>query len=389
MTRKAPREPAAFIIAAEERGPKKRPARPGGGSRGKAGAKKAKDASAPRAPAAEATVRIVEEEDAFAPPALSGRTEARAPRAAAGLLRGFRWGRALLSAAAGLAMLWVGTATADLIRNLFARSAALGWTAGGLAALAAAAALILLGRELAGLLRLRRVTRWRREADAACAAGDERAMENLLSRLRALYAGREDMRWALARLREHDDAVMSAEERLTLAERELLGPLDERARRLIAAASRQVAVMTALMPVAALDVAFVALQNLRMLRRLAALYGGRPGALGGLRLGRMVVTHLALTGSLAITDNVVQHVLGRGLAGRLSARFGEGAVNGILTARIGIAALALVRPLPYRAVAAPGLTDFAKGLFSKDGERQKAGEPSGRAPAIPPDAPPP
>ena len=193
-------------------------------------------------------------------------------------------------------------------------------------------------------------------------------MNKLLSRLRALYAGREDMRWAMERLETHEEALMKPAERLDLAERELLAPLDERAKIIIAATSRQVAVMTAVIPMATLDIAAVALQNLKMLRRLATLYGGRPGALGGLKLGRMVLTHLALTGSLALTDNVVQHVLGKGLAGRLSARFGEGAVNGILTARIGIAATTLVRPLPHRAAPAPKLADFARTLFSKDRE---------------------
>ena len=36
--------------------------------------------------------------------------------------------------------------------------------------------------------------------------------------------------------------------------------------------------------------------------------------------------------------NLIQHLVGKGLLGRLSARFGEGAVNGILTSRIGLAA---------------------------------------------------
>ena len=59
-----------------------------------------------------------------------------------------------------------------------------------------------------------------------------------------------------------------------------------------------------------------------------------------LKLARMVASHLAVTGGLALSDNLIQHVVGKGLLGRLSARFGEGAVNGILTSRIGLAAAA-------------------------------------------------
>jgi putative membrane protein len=44
----------------------------------------------------------------------------------------------------------------------------------------------------------------------------------------------------------------------------------------------------------------------------------------------------------------MQHVVGRGLVGRLSARFREGAVNGILTSRIGLATVEVCRPVPQK-----------------------------------------
>ena len=68
---------------------------------------------------------------------------------------------------------------------------------------------------------------------------------------------------------------------------------------------------------------------LRMVRQLAVLYGGRPGALGMLRLFRQVVSHLAVTGGVGVADGVVQQVVGHGLAARLSARLGEGMINGL------------------------------------------------------------
>ena len=349
----APRKPAAFVISGEKSPQKTKDA-----------ARPEKPAKAKRKPAAIAKVKVVDETPSL--PATVDESEARAARAAAGVSRAFRWGRVLVSAAFGLFTLWAGAAITGMIEDLFARSPLLGWTALGLTARAGLAALVIIGRELAGLLRLRRIERLHDEADMALHAKDEKAMNRLLARLRNLYAGREDMHWRIERLDAQKEAVMTPAERLDLAERELLAPLDEEAARIIAASSRQVAVMTAVLPAAALDIAFVAARNLKMLRRLAALYGGRPGLLGGLKLGRQVMTHLAFTGGLALTDNLVQHVLGKGLAGRLSARFGEGAVNGILTARIGLSALDLVRPLPHRATPAPKLADFARNLFSRD-----------------------
>ena len=154
------------------------------------------------------------------------------------------------------------------------------------------------------------------------------------------------MAWSLQSLDQHRGEVMDPRDRLRLAARHLMAPLDARAERLVARAARRVTLITAVTPLAALDILFVAAQNLRMIRELAALYGGRPSGLATLRLARQVVGHLAVAGGLALSDSLLQHMLGKGLAGRLSARFGEGAVNGILTARIGLAARDVCRPLP-------------------------------------------
>jgi putative membrane protein len=102
----------------------------------------------------------------------------------------------------------------------------------------------------------------------------------------------------------------------------------------------------------------VAVQNMKMLGEVAALYGGRPGLVGTMRLARMVIAHLAAAGALAMSDQLVQQVVGQGILGRLSARFGEGAVNGILTARIGLATIDVCRPLPFTAASRPGLAQF-------------------------------
>ncbi|TIW44064.1 MAG: DUF697 domain-containing protein, partial [Mesorhizobium sp.] len=57
---------------------------------------------------------------------------------------------------------------------------------------------------------------------------------------------------------------------------------------------------------------------------------------------------------------------------------GEGVVNGMMTARIGIAAMETARPLPFIAVRRPGLSDFLSALTSfaarKDGETSASGK---------------
>src|SRR5262249_25839744 len=121
---------------------------------------------------------------------------------------------------------------------------------------------------------------------------------------------------------------------------------DQDARRLVAAAVKRVSVVTAVSPRAALDMAFVLISVIGLVRRLADLYGARPGALGLIRLLRLTITHLAVTGSVAASDSVIQQMLGHGVAAKLSARLGEGVLNGLLTARLGPAAIEVSRPLP-------------------------------------------
>ena len=151
----------------------------------------------------------------------------------------------------------------------------------------------------------------------------------------------------MQRLAEHERDIMNAEELLRLSERTLVAPLDPVARSIVASSAKRVSVVTAISPNAIVDMMFVAAQNLRMLRKLATLYGARPGFFSLLKLARMVVTHIVLTGGIALGDDVIQQLVGHGLTARLSRKLGEGVFNGALTTRIGIATIDVCRPLPY------------------------------------------
>jgi putative membrane protein len=67
---------------------------------------------------------------------------------------------------------------------------------------------------------------------------------------------------------------------------------------------------------------------------------------------------------MAVGDSLVQQILGHGIAARLSARLGEGVLNGLLTARVGLSAMAVCRPAPFAVEKPPGVGDVAPFLFS-------------------------
>ncbi|MGC1503038.1 MAG: TIGR01620 family protein [Sulfitobacter sp.] len=230
--------------------------------------------------------------------------------------------------------------------------------------------LALLGlREMAAFGRLSRLDGLRHAAGEALAQADLTASRNVTDRLVALYKGREDTRWGRERLAELRGDQMDAQGLLDLAEAELLGPLDTAASREVEAAARQVATVTALVPLALADVAAALTSNLRMIRRVAEVYGGRSGFFGSWRLTRAVLSHMVATGAVAVGDDLLEPVLGGTILGKLSRRFGEGLVNGALTARVGVAAMEVCRPLPFGAGKRPKVRGIVKnalgGLFGK------------------------
>jgi putative membrane protein len=67
---------------------------------------------------------------------------------------------------------------------------------------------------------------------------------------------------------------------------------------------------------------------------------------------------------VAVGDDLIGSVAGGGVLSKVSRRFGEGVINGMLTARIGIAALDLCRPLPFSDQSRPSVSDFMSELIS-------------------------
>ncbi|GAC1562183.1 MAG: hypothetical protein NVS2B5_27000 [Beijerinckiaceae bacterium] len=283
-----------------------------------------------------------------------------------GLLRRtlFSWGGLFWSAAGGLASLALGLWFDRLIRDLFDRSTTLGTIGLALAGVALLALVILAVRELTAVFRQTRIARLHIALAEARAADDRDDARLRVTELAALYLTRPELAEPRALVESVAREIVDGRDLIDIAERSLMLPLDEEARREIARAAKRVSVVTAISPRALLDVLFVVAQALRLMRRIAEIYGGRPGFLGAIKLARSVGAHLAITGGMAVGDSLVQQVLGHGIAAKLSARLGEGVLNGLLTARVGLSAMAVCRPMPFGTDRAPGVRDVAPFLFS-------------------------
>lgn len=279
-----------------------------------------------------------------------------------------RWFWGLLVALVGF---FVSVAAWDFVTGLIARSPILGWIAVGLIGLFCFVLLMIAVRELAAFGRLRRVDRIQSGAAEALADQDLKRARVVSGQIMALYAGRDDTSWGRDAFSQRQGDILDADGLLGLAETTVLAPLDARARLEVEAAARQVATVTAVVPLALADVFTALTANMRMIRRIAEVYGGRSGTLGSWRLTRQVLAHLVATGAVAVGDDLIGSVAGGGVLSKLSRRFGEGIINGALTARVGVAAMEVCRPLAFNAEPKPSVTSLVKrsltGLFGAKG----------------------
>lgn len=276
------------------------------------------------------------------------------------------WSGLLWSGVSVLVSIAMGLWVSELIETAFSKFFALGWIA-VIASCAALAALMGIGaREALGVLRQKRIVDLHARLADAHANDDRDSARAGVRDLAALYVKRPEAAAARSRIMELTKEIVDGRDLIEIAERGLLGPLDIKARGEIARAAKRVSVVTTLSPRALLDVLFVAAQAVRLVRAISEIYGGRPGLLGLFRVGRSVVSHLAVTGGMAAGDSIVQQIVGHGVAARMSARLGEGVLNGLMTARVGLSAIAVCRPSPFFDSKAPGVADVAPFLIGKD-----------------------
>ncbi|MZD42528.1 TIGR01620 family protein, partial [Salmonella enterica subsp. enterica serovar Typhimurium] len=141
--------------------------------------------------------------------------------------------------------------------------------------------------------------------------------------------------------------------------------LDSQARSAISRSAAESTLMIAVSPLALVDMAFIAWRNLRLVNRIAAIYGIELGYYSRIRLFRLVLLNMAFAGASEMVREVGLDWMSQDLAARVSARVAQGLGAGLLTARLGVKAMELCRPLPWTEDDKPRLGDFRRQLLSE------------------------
>lgn len=121
---------------------------------------------------------------------------------------------------------------------------------------------------------------------------------------------------------------------------------DEAARRCVHRYSVQSGIMVALSPYATFDMWLVGWRNLKMLREVTDIYGISTGATTQWSLLKKVLHNIAFAGLSEMTIHASSHILGNSITTSISARAGQGIGAGLFTARSGLQAIKICRPLP-------------------------------------------
>lgn len=141
--------------------------------------------------------------------------------------------------------------------------------------------------------------------------------------------------------------------------------LDKQARAEISRSAAEATLMIAVSPLAMVDMAFIGWRNIRLINRIAQIYGIELGYYSRLKLFRLVLVNIAFAGVTELVREVGMDWLSQDIAARLSTRAAQGIGAGLLTARLGIKAMALCRPLPWIDNNKPKLSDFRKELIGQ------------------------
>lgn len=170
----------------------------------------------------------------------------------------------------------------------------------------------------------------------------------------------------------------SGEEIQTLLRYHLLAPRDREAQRLITRMSGETAIMVAVSPLTLVDMALVAWRSLSMVDRLCRLYGLELGYASRLRLFRHVLHNMAFAGASELATDASMDMLSLDLAGRLSARAGQGLATGLLSARLGLRAQRLCRPVTFTQEEQPRIADLRQDLWRQIKRLDKDATPTNR-----------
>ncbi|QBQ55800.1 YcjF family protein [Nitrosococcus wardiae] len=291
--------------------------------------------------------------------------------------RAFRW---FLRAAVALLVSVIVLDTVTFLGAMFERSLLLGLFFTILFGMLIVAIVMWVREQVRDIWRMQDISAFQEEAKHLTEKGGHGAATNLVARIETLYSRRSDLDPGIEVFHSMVTDAHSDAEVLELFAKQVLRSLDERAYRVIVKYASQTALITIISPLVLFDAVLSLWRNVRMVREIAILYGGRPGFAGSFVLIRGVLGNLALAGVSEVVADTGAETLGGTFLASLSAQAGQGATMGIYTARVGIITMRLCRPIPFSGEDRPYLARIRKQVIKAVREAMASGSRAERQP---------
>ncbi|MGP9499328.1 MULTISPECIES: YcjF family protein [Halomonas] len=306
-------------------------------------------------------------------PLITAAEEQALPATSLGAPRKRRWG--LMFALAGGATLGI-IELATGIPDALSQSAwmNLAWQLFGISLIGLGGMSLI--RELGRLRRLKRHDRLRSDLAELPQRSPHQAKKMAEALRQQLKLSADDPHWqAFERACEPHH---NGEEVQALLRHHLLAPRDREAQRLITRMSGETAIMVTISPLTLVDMALVAWRSLAMVDRLCRLYGLELGYASRLRLFRNVLRNMAFAGVSELAADASMDMLSLHLAGRISTRASQGLATGLLSARLGLRAQRLCRPVAFIPEEQPRMADLRQDLWRQIKRLDKEPAPATR-----------
>ncbi|MBF0358192.1 MAG: DUF697 domain-containing protein [Magnetococcales bacterium] len=237
--------------------------------------------------------------------------------------------------------------TVLFLTEQFARSLVLGLAFALLAGGAGLALLILAFKEVVSLRSVKKVHNLQKQSRKLYRENSHGNGIRFSSGIMKLYKSRKDLDSGWQKFQDSTDSNFSDREVLSLFSNSVLIDLDKKAYGIVVNNSSVAALLTAISPMAWLDALLFFWRNVRMVRQIAICYGFRPGFIGSIVLIQEVLQGVVASATADfITDEVADSV-GSSVTAVLFAKAGQGMANGLLSARVGVQAMRLCRPVVF------------------------------------------
>lgn len=152
----------------------------------------------------------------------------------------------------------------------------------------------------------------------------------------------QELQWSA---NEHQE--LTDKELLTLYSRQVLSIVDQKALDKVSKHATEAAVLVALSPIAILDMLLMLWRNTKMINEIAALYGMKISYWSRIKLIKQTFKNMVYAGASELITDVGADLLGADMLAKLSGRLAQGLGAGMLTARLGLKAMQVCRPIPY------------------------------------------